>query len=167
MSAAARDDATPDVVSSRALPTDGDAREFLSVQLDCLRAGFDTDPTSALAAQRLSPAVLAYLGDAVYEVCARSRYLLPPKRLSDYHRLVVSAVRAETQAERLQTLEPYLNADERDILRRGRNAASGRPRRLSPLIYQQATSLETLIGYLFLCDRERLLQVLQWLDLCA
>lgn len=112
----------------------------------------------------LSPASLAYLGDAVYELYARTRCLLPPKRVADYHRQVVAQVRAETQAECLRSLEPHLTEAEREIVRRGRNAATGGPRRLSPELYQQATSLETLIGYLYLQDPQRLQQLLAILD---
>ncbi|MEA5535755.1 Mini-ribonuclease 3 [Crocosphaera sp. XPORK-15E] len=111
--------------------------------------------------RQLSPAFLAYIGDAVYELYVRTHYLLPPRRLADYHNQVVSLVRAETQAALLQRLIPNLTEAEQEIVRRGRNAASGCPRRLSPSLYQQATSLETLIGYLYLHDSQRLNQLLE------
>ncbi|MUG94759.1 ribonuclease III [Scytonema sp. UIC 10036] len=115
--------------------------------------------------QQLSPTALAYLGDAVYELYIRMFYLLPPKRSEAYHRLVVSQVRAETQAEILRSLYPHLRNSELEIVRKGRNAATGRPRRLDPETYQQATSLETLIGYLYLSDFQRLAELLQKLQL--
>lgn len=115
--------------------------------------------------QRISPASLAYLGDAVYELYIRSFYLLPPKRSHAYHDMVVAQVRAESQAKALRSLEPHLTNTELEILRRGRNAAAGRPKRLDPEIYQQATSLETLMGYLYLTDPQRLNQLLSYLEL--
>lgn len=115
--------------------------------------------------QQLSPSALAYLGDAVYELYVRNYYLQPPKRLQMYHRLVVAQVRAETQAIHLLELTPHLNNAELEIVRRGRNAATGRPRRVEPKIYQQATSLETLIGYLYLSNPQRLVELLQTLKL--
>lgn len=115
--------------------------------------------------QQISPASLAYLGDAVYELYIRTCYLLPPRRLGDYHQQVVAQVRAESQANTLRSLEPYLSESEQEILRRGRNAATGRPRRLDPKIYQAATSLETLLGYLYLTDPQRLMQLLTHLNL--
>ncbi|HEY9834679.1 MAG TPA: ribonuclease III domain-containing protein [Stenomitos sp.] len=115
--------------------------------------------------QQVSPASLAYLGDAVYELYIRTCYLLPPRRPCDYHQQVVAQVRAESQAKILRLLEPYLTDSELEILRRGRNAATGHPRRLDPKIYQQATSLETLLGYLYLLDPQRLTQLLALLDL--
>jgi ribonuclease-3 family protein len=78
---------------------------------------------------------------------------------------VVSQVRAESQAACLQVLEPHLTEEEREVLRRGRNAATGKPRRLSPELYQQATSLETLIGYLYLQNPQRLNELLEQLNL--
>lgn len=115
--------------------------------------------------QQLSPAALAYLGDAVYELYVRTYCLLPPSRLQSYHRRVVSHVRAETQANYLRSLQPHLSAAESEILRQGRNAVSGRPKRLDPATYQQATSFETLIGYLYLTNPQRLDEILQFLNL--
>ncbi|MBU7584950.1 MAG: ribonuclease III [Nostoc sp. TH1S01] len=115
--------------------------------------------------QQISPAALAYVGDAIYELYARMFYLLPLQRLETYHRLVVAQVRAETQALHLRSLIPHLREAELEIVRRGRNASTGRPKRLAPEIYQQATSLETLIGYLYLTDIARLAELLQKLHL--
>jgi ribonuclease III family protein len=115
--------------------------------------------------ERLSPAAWAYLGDAVYELYVRTSYLYPPKRLHAYHELVVSQVRAETQAHHLRSLSPYLNSTELAIVKRGRNAAAGRSKRADPEIYQQASSLETLVGYLYITDPERLTQLMALLDL--
>ncbi len=120
---------------------------------------------TAAQLRQLSPTALAYLGDAVYELYIRSYYLYPPKRSQTYHRLVVAQVRAETQALHLLSLTPHLNSTELEIVRRGRNATSGRSRRIEPEVYQQATSLETLMGYLYLTDQERLHQLLQVLKL--
>lgn len=118
---------------------------------------------SAAQLQRLSPAALAYLGDAVYELYIRTCFLLPPKRSQLYHQQVVAQVRAESQAHHLQVLEPYLTDLELEILRRGRNAASGKPKRLDLETYQQATSLEALLGHLYLTDPQRLNQLLSHL----
>ena len=116
-----------------------------------------------ISPRHLSAASLAYLGDAVYELYIRSCHLYPAKKLSDYHNQVVKCVRAESQARLLQSLEPYLSEQERDLVRRGRNAAGKCPSRLSPRIYQQATALEALIGYLYLANPARL-EVLLNLD---
>lgn len=113
---------------------------------------------------QVSPAALAYVGDAIYELYIRTHYLLPPKRVQVYHEQVVAQVRAESQAQHLQLLQPYLTNTELEILKRGRNAASKGPKRLNPEIYQQATSLETLLGYLYLADPQRLMELLAQLQ---
>lgn len=118
-----------------------------------------------LPLKQLSPVALAYIGDAVYELYIRSLFLLPPRRIADYHHQVVTQVRAETQAFHLQHLEPYLTNEEKEIVRRGRNAVTNKPRRLSASIYQQASSLETLIGYLYITDCDRLQNLLTKLNI--
>ncbi|MBD2095467.1 Mini-ribonuclease 3 [Trichocoleus sp. FACHB-591] len=122
-----------------------------------------TLPTAQL--QTISPGALAYLGDAVYELYIRSQYLLPPKRLQSYHQRVVAQVRAESQAHHLRSLVSLLTGEELEILRRGRNAASSRSKRVNPEIYQQATSLEALMGYLYLTNPQRLAYLLAQLKL--
>lgn len=114
--------------------------------------------------ERLSPIALAYIGDAVFELYVRSKFLFPPRRMADHHDLVVKQVRAESQAIHLSVLLPHLTDVEKEILRRGRNASTTKPRRLSRQIYQQATSLETLIGYLHLTDPQRLTELLEKLE---
>lgn len=146
-------DATESLTSSKVSPS------HLGVNF---KVGLGIDEVTL--SRQLSPAFLAYLGDAVYELYVRTHYLLPPRRLTDYHNQVVAQVRAETQAASLRNLTPHLTEAEREIVRRGRNAATGIPRRLSREVYQQATSLETLIGYLYLHNPERLQQLLEKLS---
>lgn len=113
--------------------------------------------------EHLSPTALAYIGDGVYELYVRLAYLFPPRRIAQYHQQVVAQVRAETQAQQLDILSPHLSEQEQDIVRRGRNATTRRPLRLDPKIYQQASGLETLLGYLYLRDRDRLQTLLSYL----
>ena len=40
--------------------------------------------------ERLSPIALAYIGDAVFELYVRHKFLMPPKRMANYHRQVVT-----------------------------------------------------------------------------
>jgi ribonuclease III family protein len=122
-------------------------------------------PVSEADLKKLSPKSLAYLGDAVYELYVRMIFLLPPCRVDSYHNLVVAQVRAERQALHLRSLIPHLVTSELEIVRRGRNAVTGKPKRLEPETYQQATSFETLIGYLFLTDETRLTELLRKLNL--
>ncbi len=120
---------------------------------------------SVVNANQLSPTALAYIGDAVYELYIRMRYLYPPQRIQSYHRRVVEQVRAEAQAHHLQQLLPHLTPLEKDVTRRGRNAASNPPKRASFDIYRRATGFEALVGYLHLTDPERLQELLLLLSL--
>lgn len=126
---------------------------------------FLSQPLSSNQLSQLSPGALAYLGDAIYELYIRRSYLFPAKRIHAYHRQVVAQVRAEAQAQQLEMLMPQLTPDELEWLRRGRNAVTGGSRRVEAQIYQQATSLETLVGYLYLTNPQRLLDLLNQLDL--
>ncbi|KPQ39725.1 MAG: ribonuclease III family protein [Phormidium sp. OSCR] len=110
--------------------------------------------------RQLSPISLAYVGDAVYELYVRQHYLFPPRRTHHYHQQVVAQVRAERQAEQLHAIQTDLTDEERDVIRRGRNATVRSPKRLDPKTYQEATGLEALIGYLYLTDSERLFELL-------
>jgi ribonuclease-3 family protein len=141
---------------------------FSPSQLLASLISFNSDELQSLGSSprlnQVSPAALAYVGDAIYELYIRTHYLLPPKRVHVYHEQVVAQVRAESQAQHLQALQPYLTHAEMEILKRGRNAASKGPKRLNPEIYQQATSLETLLGYLYLADPRRLMDLLAQLQ---
>jgi ribonuclease III family protein len=117
-------------------------------------------PLSIGEVEQLSPAAWAYIGDAVYELFVRTHFLLPPSRLQAYHRQVVTQVCAESQAQVIKQLATGLTSAELEVVKRGRNAASGKPKRVKLTIYQQATGLEALLGYLYLTDSLRLEQVL-------
>jgi len=107
---------------------------------------------------------LAYLGDAVYELYVRGEEAKTPQHPHRYRQAVVAQVRAEAQAACLETLlaSNQLTATERDVIRRARNAAGKPTRRLDPEIYQKATGLEALLGYLYLSDPVRLQTILSW-----
>lgn len=108
----------------------------------------------------LSPTALAYLGDAVFELFVRSQLLMPPRKINDYHQSVVAHVKAESQAQLAQVILPHLTEEEQTIFRRARNSAMGKPKRVPLNVYQQATGLEALLGYLHLTDPNRLAEVL-------
>lgn len=136
---------------------DGDS--FLGFQK---LSGVKLTPTELAS---VSPVSLAYVGDAVFELYVRSRFLLPAKRVRDYHQKVVAQVKTEQQAHYVDVLTPSLTEAEKDLLRRGRNATSGRNRRANAQDYQKATSFEALVGYLYLSDQPRLFELLAQLDI--
>ncbi|MEM1308804.1 MAG: ribonuclease III domain-containing protein [Cyanobacteria bacterium P01_H01_bin.153] len=115
----------------------------------------------------LSPLALAYVGDAVYELFVRTQLLMPPRQIRTFHREVVDQVRAERQAYYVDCLKLHLTDAEADILRRARNAASRRRVRASLHDYRQATALEALLGYLYLTNPARLMELLALLPMVA
>jgi ribonuclease-3 family protein len=124
--------------------------------LSCLRA----DPPSG----ELGPLQLAWLGDGVWELHQRLRQCRIPGRSKALHRQVVAEVRADAQARALQRLEPLLREEELDWVRRGRNRAGRGPRHGDPATYGQATGFESLLGWLFLHDPQRLVELLDHLE---
>lgn len=111
-----------------------------------------------------SALVLAYLGDAVYELLVR-RYLIRNKGLGKVNRLhqaAVNFVRAEAQARLLRGLDSLLTEEEKAVVRRGRNTSSQPPRHTDVIAYRHATALECLFGYLYLQgDQERIEELFQ------
>jgi ribonuclease-3 family protein len=111
----------------------------------------------------LSPAVWAYIGDAVYELFIRCRLLADgPAKTKTLHHQATSMVRASFQAQLASRIEPFLTEKESDILKRGRNVKSGHiPIHTDVLTYRHSTAFEALIGYLYLCGEwERLNELL-------
>ncbi|MGI9952477.1 ribonuclease III domain-containing protein [Moorellaceae bacterium AZ2] len=102
--------------------------------------------------EELSPLVLAYVGDAVYELLVRSYLVQGGKtRVDALHREAVEFVAAVNQARLVPRVEERLTPEEKEVLRRGRNARPGHlPRHATPLEYRYSTALETLFGYLYL-----------------
>ncbi len=96
--------------------------------------------------------VLAYIGDAVYEL--RIRLYLCQKsnaKSGTLHRETIKWVRAAAQAAAVDRLLPLLNETETADLSKGRNSQpSSMPKNADPADYMAATGLEAVIGYLYL-----------------
>ncbi len=107
---------------------------------------------------------LAWLGDAVWEMHHRLRQCRKSRRPKDLHKSVVEEVKASAQAKALDLLKNYLSPEEIDLVRRGRNKAGKGPRSREAAIYGKATGFETIIGWLFLNNPQRLAQLLDQLD---
>lgn len=112
------------------------------------------NPPSKDAAQ-LNPLVLAYVGDALYEVFVRGRVVSGANhRPNELHRQSIRFVSAKAQAKALERLMPELTEEEADIVRRGRNAKSGTaPKNADVLEYRHSTAFECLLGYLYYRQR--------------
>ncbi|RVW51944.1 Mini-ribonuclease 3 [Vitis vinifera] len=97
---------------------------------------------------------------------ARRHFLFPPLNMEEYNDRVMAVVRCEAQDALLQKLldDYYLSEEERDVLRWGKNIGSAKTRtkkRAGVAVYNRASSLETLVGYLYLTDVNRLEEVMR------
>jgi ribonuclease-3 family protein len=111
-----------------------------------------------------SPAVWAYIGDAVYELFIRDRLVGGgPNKTQALHKQAIKMVRASFQADLAARLEPFLSVAEADVLRRGRNVKSGHiPTSSDPITYRHSTAFEALIGYLYLSGQsDRMVELLR------
>ncbi len=108
--------------------------------------------------------VLAYLGDAVYELYVRE-YLISKNtlKLKDLQKNAIKYVSAVAQAKFLEKLENanFLTEKEMEIVKRGRNAHSHQNKSTDIITYKKATGLETLIGYLHQNDKKRLEEIMK------
>lgn len=112
----------------------------------------------------LSPLTWAYIGDAVYELYIRTNLVnktkLKPHKL---HIESIKYVKAKAQADILKELMEILTDEEKDIVRRARNAENHHlPKNADPEDYMYSTAFEGLLGYLYLCKKdERLKEILK------
>lgn len=101
---------------------------------------------------QMSPLIWAYVGDCVYELYIRT-YLVDNTNLKPHklHIESIKYVKAGAQAKFLQDFADYLSDEEKDIVRRGRNANNHHlPKNSNVQEYMYSTAFEALIGYLYL-----------------
>ena len=112
----------------------------------------------------LSPLTWAYVGDGVFELFIRT-YLTNTTKLKPHmlHIEAIKYVKADAQVRILHKIEEHLTNDEKDIVRRGRNAENHHvPKNATVEEYSYATAFEALIGYLYLTKQdERLKEILE------
>ena len=108
----------------------------------------------------MPPLVWAYVGDAVYELYIRTQLVNNSKM--NPHKLHIEAikyVKAQAQAEILENLQEFLTDEEKEIVRRGRNAENHHlPKNANIADYSHATAFESLIGYLYLTKQDERLK---------
>lgn len=114
-------------------------------------------------AKQLNPLVLAFIGDAIYEVFIRT-YLTDKNREMSVHKLhkeAITFVKAHAQSEFIKKLEDKLSEEELSIFKRGRNSKSGTvPKNADVQEYRAATGFESLVGFLYITDQNARLNYL-------
>lgn len=102
---------------------------------------------------------LAYIGDVVYELYIREHVISNSReQVNKLHKKTIKYVSAKAQARIVAAMDEELSDEEKDIIRRGRNAeANTVPKNTDVVTYKIATGFESLIGFLYLEKRiERL-----------
>lgn len=108
--------------------------------------------------------VLAYLGDAIYEVYIR-KYLIEKNivKVDNLQKEAVKYVSAKAQAKIINNLieQNILNEEELEIFYRARNHKGTRhPKNTDIVTYKHSTGFEAIIGYLYLENKERLNKII-------
>lgn len=106
----------------------------------------------------------AYIGDAVWEIFIREKTIKITENSKKLHKITTEKVKASFQAFLLQKMEEILTENEQNIARRARNLPIPIGRRHIQAEYRQATAFETLIGYFYEHDKERLKFVQNFLE---
>ena len=108
--------------------------------------------------------VLAYLGDAIYEVYIR-KYLIEKNivKVDNLQKEAIKYVSAKAQAKIVNNLieQNILTEEELEIFYRARNHKGTRhPKNTDIVTYKHSTGFEAIIGYLYLEDKERLNKII-------
>lgn len=110
--------------------------------------------------------VLAYLGDAVYELKIRE-YLINKgiAKVKELQKESLNYVSATSQRRILEEMinNNILSEEEIEIVNRGRNADSHKSKTTDIVTYKKATGLECLIGYLYKNNLERCNEIMNYI----
>lgn len=112
----------------------------------------------------MNTTVLAYLGDAVYEVFVRAHVISTGQVHADkLHHSAIKYVRAEGQARAIKHMIEELSEVELTLVKRARNKKiTSKPKNADPITYKWATAYEALIGYLHLSGQtERMNELME------
>ncbi|MGL5797501.1 MAG: ribonuclease III domain-containing protein [Cetobacterium sp.] len=94
--------------------------------------------------------VLAYLGDAVWELSIRSYYINKGYNIKNLNRLVKQHVNAQAQSKYLKNIIDDLDEDKLLLVNRSKNSnIKTFPKSCTVMEYKEATAFEALIGALY------------------
>ena len=104
----------------------------------------------------VSELALAHVGDAVFELLARTELCCAGSaKVKELHARTVALVTAPAQAAFVEAILPRLSPEETAVYKRGRNVHTHQaPKSASPGQYARATGLETLFGWLWLTGQK-------------
>ena len=95
--------------------------------------------------------ILAYLGDAQFELLVRKKLVLKKGKLGKLNKDADALVRAGSQSKAADRLQSVFTEEELSMYRRGKNIHTNSiPKNATALEYRKATGLEAVFGYLSL-----------------
>lgn len=105
--------------------------------------------------RQLSPLVLAYIGDSIFDLIIKTKVVAEGNmQVNKMNKKTSSIVKAETQSKLIAFIEEDLTEEELSVYKRGRNAKSyTSSKNASVGDYRRATGFEALMGYLYLDGR--------------
>lgn len=100
----------------------------------------------------LSPLVLAYIGDCVFDLVIKLMVAGRGNRqVHKLHEETSRYVQASAQSYMMRSMQEHLTEKEHAVYRRGRNSRSVTPAKNQSITdYRRATGFEALLGYLYL-----------------
>lgn len=96
----------------------------------------------------------AHLGDALWELFIREKTIFLTQNLTKLHKYTVHFVNAGFQAQFFEKIIPFLTENELLLTKRARNIPTSSSRKIDRKLHSISTSLEVLLGYTYLHDRE-------------
>ncbi|MBT1247898.1 MULTISPECIES: ribonuclease III domain-containing protein [unclassified Thermosipho (in: thermotogales)] len=111
-----------------------------------------------LNTNELSTDVLAYIGDAVFNLYVKLHYFKKTS-VKKLHKNTQSIVNRNYQSLLLDKILPHLSEEEISYVKRGINSKGAGKYGNDPA-YRKSTGFEVLIGFLYLKDEERLYKLL-------
>ena len=120
------------------------------------------EPVPRERAKQINPIVLAFVGDAVYTLCVRTRLALSSgEKTGALNRRASERVSAHGQSGALERMLPLLTEEEEAVYRRGRNAKKAtKSKNATVSDYVRSTGFEALLGYLYLTGQTERIQEL-------
>lgn len=113
----------------------------------------------------INPLILAYLGDAIYELEIRKHLISQSfKKVKELQKNSEKYVSATAQASKLKELvdQNFFSELEIEIIKRARNTKEGSRRKTNIIAHKLSTGLESLFGSLYLeNNHKRIEEIIQ------
>ena len=115
----------------------------------------------------VNPLVLAYIGDAIYELEIRKILVRRGiNKVNDLQKICTKYVSARGQSDFVEKMieSNILSEEESDIYKRARNShVKSHPSNTDIVTYKRATGFEALFGYLYLNNKyDRILELIDF-----